>query len=368
MADRVHENIILAHQEWMGFVQPVGLVVAPTVMASAQVVPNRNFTARQREYIDLLDIDRSGSTVRYRAPDVERILLDWLGWDPGDLADATKHSDIERAIPEMGVVLSATWAVPMGASSESEWILLIRREDVGDDLDERPDDKDGWSASRHSRFERLLRETGIPIGLLCNDRCLRLIYAPSGESSGHITFDFSDMASPAGRPILSAFHMLLSEQSLFSGIEGQGLPDLLRKSREAQAEVSTRLSQQVLAALYQLMQGFVAADTRKGDGELAELAREEPQELYSGLITALMRLVFILYAEDRGLMSESPRLPTELLSGRAVRAPAGRCCRVAGHHGPTVRRMGAAIVTLPADLRWRWPQRPYFRSSQRAAV
>ena len=54
------------------------------------------------------------------------------------------------------------------------------------------------------------------------------------------------------------------------------------------------------------MQGFVAADARKGDGELAELAREEPQELYSGLITALMRLVFILYAEDRGLMSDHP--------------------------------------------------------------
>ena len=89
-------------------------------------------------------------------------------------------------------------------------------------------------------------------------------------------------------------------------LEGRRLADLLRKSREAQAEVSTRLSQQVLAALYQLMQGFVAADARKGDGELSELAREDPQELYSGLITALMRLVFILYAEDRGLMSDHP--------------------------------------------------------------
>ena len=306
MADRVHENIIIAHQEWMGFVQPVGLVVAPTVMASAQVVPDRNFTARQREYIDLLEIDRSGSTIRYRAPDVERILLDWLGWTPGDLADATKHSDLERAIPEMGVVLSATWAVPTSGSSESEWMMLIRREEAGSDLDKPPNDEDGWSTSLHSRFERLLRETGIPIGLLCNDRCLRLIYAPPGESSGHITFEFSDMATPSGRPILSAFHMLLSEQSLFNGIGGQSLPDLLRKSREAQAEVSTRLSQQVLAALYQLMQGFVAADARKGDGELADLARDEPQELYSGLITALMRLVFILYAEDRDLMSDHP--------------------------------------------------------------
>ena len=290
----------------MGFVQPVGLVVAPTVMASAQVIPDRNFTARQRAFVELLEVDHSGSTVRYRAPDVQRILLDWLGWYAEDLADATEHDDLEVAIPEMQVVLSATWAVPTGGSSESEWMMLIRSEEAGNDLDNPPDGEDGWSASRHSRFERLLRETGIPIGLLCNDRCLRFIYAPPGESSGHITFDFSDMASPAGRPILSAFHMLLSAESLFMSSEGQGLPDLLRKSREAQAEVSTRLSQQVLAALYQLKQGFVAADARKGDGELAELARQEPQELYSGLITALMRLVFILYAEDRGLMSDHP--------------------------------------------------------------
>ena len=306
MPDRVHENIIFAHQEWMGFVQPVGLVVSPTVMASAQVIPDRNFVGRQREFIELLEPDGTGPTALYRAPDVQRILLDWLGWDPEDLEDATQHDDLEVAIPELQVVLSATWAVPALGSSESQWMLLIRREDAGADLDRAPEDPDGWSASRHSRFERLLRETGIPIGLLCNDRCLRLIYAPSGESSGHITFDFSDMARPAGRPILSAFHMLLSADSLFMSASGQGLPELLRKSREAQAEVSTRLSQQVLAALYQLMQGFVAADARKGDGELAELAREEPQELYSGLITALMRLVFILYAEDRGLMSDHP--------------------------------------------------------------
>ena len=305
MADRARENIILAHQEWLGFVQPTGLVVAPTVMASAQVVPDRHFAAKQREFVDLLELDHSGSTVRYRARDVERILFDWLGWHPDDLVEATEHSELEKGIPEMQVVLSATWAVPTDSSSESRWMMLILREEAASDLDGPPNDEDGWSASRHSRFERLLRETGIPIGLLCNERQLRLIYAPAGESSGHITFDFSDMASPAGRTILSAFQMLLSADCLY-GLEGRSLGDLLRKSREAQAEVSTRLSQQVLAALYQLLQGFVAADARNGNGELVRLARQEPQELYSGLITALMRMVFILYSEDRGLMSDHP--------------------------------------------------------------
>ena len=304
MPDRARQSIIFAHQEWLGFVQPLGLVVAPTVMVEAQVVPDRNIVPRQREFTALLEANGSGATIRHRAPDVKRIFLDWLGWETGDLVDADEHRDeLERALPELQVVLSATWAVPSQVTSGPPWMMLIRVEDDGSDLD-KPPDEDGWNASLHSRFERLLRETGIPIGLLCNDRCIRLIYAPPGESSGHVTFDFSDMALPAGRPILAAFQMLLSEYALFNGPADRALPTLLRKSREAQAEVSTRLSQQVLAALYQLLQGFVAADARGADGKLVDLAHEQPQELYSGLITALMRMVFILYAEHRGLMSD----------------------------------------------------------------
>ena len=306
MPDRARQSIIFAHQEWLGFVQPLGLVVAPTVMVEAQVVPDRNIVPRQREFTALLGANGSGATIRHRAPDVKRIFLDWLGWETSDLVDADQHRDeLERALPELQVVLSATWAVPSQVTSGPPWMMLIRVEDDGSDLD-KPPDEDGWNASLHSRFERLLRETGIPIGLLCNDQCIRLIYAPPGESSGHITFDFSDMALPAGRPILAAFQMLLSEYALFSGPADRALPTLLRKSREAQAEVSTRLSQQVLAALYQLLQGFVAADARGADGKLVDLARDQPQELYSGLITALMRMVFILYAEHRGLMSDHP--------------------------------------------------------------
>ena len=32
MADRERRRLIFAHQEWLGFVQPVGLVVSPPVM------------------------------------------------------------------------------------------------------------------------------------------------------------------------------------------------------------------------------------------------------------------------------------------------------------------------------------------------
>ena len=112
-------------------------------------------------------------------------------------------------------------------------MMLIREEERGADLDKTPDGEDGWNASRHARFERLLRETGIPIGLLSNGQCVRLIYAPKGESSGYLTFDFSQIAQPAGGPILAAFDMLLSAETLFSGAEEASLPALLARSREA---------------------------------------------------------------------------------------------------------------------------------------
>ncbi len=319
MADRERRSLIFAHQEWLGFVQPVGLVVAPTVMVDAQVVPDRNISGRQREFRALFDAKEEPTEVSgiaeghaaYRVSGAQgsvpvRVFRDWLGWEDGDLVDAGGHREkLEVSLPELQVVLAPTWAVPADEDGSAQWMMLVRVEDSGSDLDQRPDDSAGWNASRHARFERLLRETGVPTGLLCTDEQVRVIHAPQGESSGHITFEFSQMALPAGRPILAAFDMLLSAEALFGGDPEARLPALLARSREAQAEVSTRLSRQVLAALHELLRGFVAADAR-GAGTTTELARRDPDRLYGGLIATLMRLVFVLYAEDRGLMPAHP--------------------------------------------------------------
>ena len=304
MADRARSNLIFAHQEWLGFVQPVGLLLSPIVMVDAQVVPDRNISQRQREFRERLEEDGSGATACWLASDLRRVFLDYLGWEEGDFLDASGHRDtLEIALPELQVVLSPTWAVPDENDTDAAWTMLVRVEDRGADLDKPPDDSGGWNATRHARFERLLRETRVPVGLLCTDERIRLIHAPKGESSGYVTFEFSQMALPAGRPILAAFDMLLSADALFGGHPEARLPALLAKSRDAQAEVSTRLSRQVLAALHELLRGFVSADTR-GGGTVTDIARRDPDHLYGGLITTLMRLVFVLYAEDRGLMPD----------------------------------------------------------------
>jgi hypothetical protein len=60
-------------------------------------------------------------------------------------------------------------------------LLLMQVCPVGTALD-RPLESAGWPASPQARFERLLREQQVPIGLLTNGAELRLIYAPPGES------------------------------------------------------------------------------------------------------------------------------------------------------------------------------------------
>src|SRR5262249_38272387 len=151
-----------------------------------------------------------------------------------------------------------------------------------------------------ARFERLLRETRVPIGLLHNGTSLRLVYAPHGESSGHLTFSVRHMTEVAGRPIFAALHTLLEAPPPFSLPEKQRLPAILAESRKYQTLVSTQLAEQVLAALYELLRGVQAADAQRKGGLLRDVLKRDPNHVYKGLLTVLLRLVFILYAEDRG--------------------------------------------------------------------
>jgi hypothetical protein len=76
----------------------------------------------------------------------------------------------------------------------------------------------------------------------------------------------------------------------------------LEKSREAQNKVSEELAEQVLGALYELIKGIQTADQDARGKVLGKYLREHPELVYHGLLTVLMRLIFLLFAEDKGVM------------------------------------------------------------------
>ena len=198
-----------------------------------------------------------------------------------------------KVLPEHDTVLEPHWAV---AGHDGGWQLLARVEAPS----VKPDARGalaGWEATPHQRFERLLRETQVPIGVLITDEELRLVYAPSRETSGWIAFLLRPLATVAGRPMLGGLKLLLDSFRLFNDAENRRLPAVLKASRDAQTTVSTILAEQVVGALHELLRGLTAAEPKL----IGALAAEQPQHLYEGLLTVLMRLVFILYAEDRDL-------------------------------------------------------------------
>ena len=45
-----------------------------------------------------------------------------------------------------------------------------------------------------------------------NPDAIRLVYAPRGETAGHVTFPIQAMCETAGRPMVAALHLLLDAQ------------------------------------------------------------------------------------------------------------------------------------------------------------
>lgn len=282
--------------EWLGYVQPIGLVLSPAVLDRYNLPPEEQTRA---------DSETVGACL---SPDGEmRSLVDpWaffsrvLGWRdhqvvglPGGIP---LPDGLTVAIEEADTALEPHWAVidPEGAPT-----LLVRIEEPGVAPDQRGA-LAGWEATPHQRFERLLRENeaGVRAGLLVTDDQIRLVYAPKGETSGWLSFPIRALASVAGRPMLGGLKLALSAFRLHNEPPERRLAGLLKQSREAQAEVSAKLAEQVLGALHRLLRGLHAAD----EARIAKLSAERPDHVYGGLLTVLLRLVFLLYAEDRGLV------------------------------------------------------------------
>ncbi len=321
------------HLAWLGYVQPEGLVVSAPALVEAQAIIDRaTLGDLQRAFLPhVTNLSTGTDGVSDNEPgiiDLASLFTEFLKWPVGAIDGINPERPLSEtltvSLPEFQETLRPSYAVrhldardsspspsaprsPLTAH-HSPWLLLVQSHPPTVDLDHpTAETAQNWHASPARKFERLLRETGVSIGLLTNGLVFRLIYAPPKENSGSIEFTVTSMAEVPGRLILGAFHLLLGSWTLFTAPSAARLPALLQRSRDYQATVSEILAEQVLQALYELLRGFEAADAenRGQDRPLRQLATECPGEIYGGLVTVLLRLVFVLFAEDRGLLPTS---------------------------------------------------------------
>ncbi len=303
---------ILAHLEWIGFVRPTGLVVsAPALVRAGAILDRRDAEGQRllRACVEERVFDPKEGPVPY-LPDFRAFAESILGWSfsPQGYAGTSENpipTELEMPLPDYAETLRPDIAVrELELKDGASWQLVVRVLESGEDFDRVTRKGGQLEASAHGRMERLLRQTGVPAGLLFNGRALRLVSAPRRENSGWMDFRVADMLQTAGRPISTALRLLLSQTRLLSLPRAQRLAALLEDSRKFQNEVSERLAEQVLHALYELLRGFQSAhDASKGDLLRRPLA-EYPDEVYRALLTVILRLVFLLYAEERDMLPE----------------------------------------------------------------
>ena len=105
------------HEQWLGLVQPVGLVVAPAVLSTLQLFPNQStpyLSARQRQLEGLLEeVEGPGGQPLSVVPSVASLATELLDWGEADLVAAHALESVpEVVLAEYGETLCPSHGVP----------------------------------------------------------------------------------------------------------------------------------------------------------------------------------------------------------------------------------------------------------------
>ncbi|MCA9548205.1 MAG: hypothetical protein KC613_27565, partial [Myxococcales bacterium] len=303
------------HERWLGMVQPSeGLVFSVPVLAEAQVM-ERQPVATRHALAALAPVDPT--TKQPQIHDLAEFFHQLLNLAPEEFDHGQAvPADLSLHVAEGHQTLRPTLALrgndprpvpadaPPAVRAGAPYAALVWDLPAGLPLDKPEDTTGPWRYPPGAKFDRLLRACRVPIGLLTNRQVIRLVYAPHGQSTGWIDFRLPDLLDPAGAPILDAFVVLLRAERWFAVADEVSLPGLLAASRTRQANVTNDLADQVFAALNALLVGFDRADERDPAHPLRAALAADPQghAVYGGLLAVLLRLVFLLYAEEHGLL------------------------------------------------------------------
>ncbi|WP_236747122.1 Eco57I restriction-modification methylase domain-containing protein [Mycobacteroides abscessus] len=170
--------------------------------------------------------------------------------------------------------------------------------DPVDSLRQVPNDL--WAATPVDRMEALLRDNDIPIGIVTDGRWWALVCARAGAMAASGIVDaLTWVEEPRTR---DAFLTLTSRQHIIGGKENERLPVLFEESVAAAEEITEALGAQVRRAVELLIQSFSeSARDAQQRGEPDPLPADTHQS-YEAAVTIMMRIVFLLFAEERGLL------------------------------------------------------------------
>ncbi len=271
--------------DWFGVLKMSGLLVSEVIyrdhFEKTEGI-SRDELFRLRRFIDRFNSES------FSVNDlVKGLLFDILAHDPKNWkfgrdvsAFSVKESDHDEQLTSDFVLLSDDRKTP---------VFIIKALDKYNELDKRkPVGSGTWRASEHIKFETLLRLSGCPLGLLTNGYEFRLFFVEEGLSAAYISWKQSDWLEEEST--FEAFRNLLNAETLLPS-KKKGLYNIVKESHEKQAEVTDALADQVYLVINRIL-----------DYTNQSAIDVEPDKIYEAVIKVVMRLVFILYAEENSLL------------------------------------------------------------------
>jgi len=286
------------HTEWLSMIEVSGPFLAVSVLEkvfpqgleSLETYRKNRIRSAYEEWRDAVEEDDPQLPELHRAW-IELVLDELLEYEDSVLEAAS--DEFAYKSPDGDGQFKPDFVLKGDGGSAPMLFVSIMAE--GTDL-EKVKVGDGWPVPVFERMTLLCRDKGVRLGLVTNGERWMLVNAPVGSTSSHVSWYarlwFQEPVT------LKAFQSLLGVRRWF-GPKDETLPAMLEESLQHHEEVTDTLGEQVKRAVEVLVQCLDKADQDRNRELLHDVP---PAELYEAGLTVMMRLVFVLCAEERGLL------------------------------------------------------------------
>jgi hypothetical protein len=272
-----------AHIEWLKLIDVSGpFLSVPVLTAEWPDLEPLDGAERDRLRRTHGDWQATGDRLAW----ITFVLDELLGWH-----GLVRRDDMDRlALPvaEHEAVITPSFTLNDPASGDVRLLGVI-----GDDSPVARVRGSDWPATPADRLAQLCRARGVELGLATDGRWWALVWAPTGGVTTVAVFDSISWPDSSERTVVRAFTSLLQRRRFFAVPESRQLPALLRESVKHQEDITEALGVQVRQAVELLVAAFARSDVP---------LEVSAAEVYRGAVTVMMRLVFLLFAEESLLL------------------------------------------------------------------
>ncbi|MGX9922924.1 Eco57I restriction-modification methylase domain-containing protein [Streptomyces sp. NPDC002248] len=290
------------HEDWLRLLRPDGPFVSLPVLAGAfpqglDTIPPETWERLRQAWAEVQE-----DPALLRSAWEQLVLAELLGWRvPGLREGAAIPDSLHAGANTPGAVLVG----PGRSGGLAPRALFFRTEDWEGPLNRPRGEQPGLA----DRAAELCRAREVPLALLTNGRKWALVHARPKEATTIAVFDADLWAE---EPILArAFTSLLTASRVIrppqdaEGKPSDSTAGLFARTADAQSEVTDTLGRQVREAVSLLVAEVSRLDRESGGDLLRGVAAKQ---VYEGTLTVMMRLVFLLYAEEQRLLPSGDEL------------------------------------------------------------